>query len=146
MLCIEKTRARVRPSWTDAHSVINGHEMLYMVSNCWENYEDYYERKRMAIQCCVRTWRAKTRTQSCARAFFWNASNGLKRTPIWLKSDFGHFKILRTRNCTMRTRTRGHIFVKKLHSDLKFHVMTYEIVMIIIQRDIIDMLNSQNGV
>ena len=40
---------------------------------------------------------------------------------------------------------RAHIF-KKLHNDLKFHVMTYEIVMIIIQRDIIDMLNSQNGV
>ena len=46
----------------------------------------------------------------------------------------------------MRTRTRSHVLIKKLRNDLKFHVMKYEIVMNIIQRDILDMLNSQNGV
>ena len=46
----------------------------------------------------------------------------------------------------MRTRTRAQIVKGKLRNDLKFHVTKYEIVMIMTLRDIIDMMNLQNGV
>ena len=45
-----------------------------------------------------------------------------------------------------RMRTRAQILKEKLRNDLKFHVMKYEMIMIIIKRDIIDMMNLQNGV
>ena len=53
---------------------------------------------------------------------------------------------MRARNCIMRTRTRAHLIQEKLRIDLKFHVMRYELIMIIIETDIIDMVILENGV
>ena len=45
MLCITRARAHAHSSWTDAHSLINGHKEINKVSNCSGKHEEYCVKK-----------------------------------------------------------------------------------------------------
>ena len=77
-----------------------------MVSNCSKKYGNYHERKKMAILCCVRVLRAKTRAHVRVRDFFIKCLKWPETCANKIWDELEHFEILMRAYARVEVRTR----------------------------------------